>query len=119
VLAGLALAALALVWSMARRLGPPEDEARALAPARREYVEAIAAALAASGDRDGVGATAARGARRRLEARAGLPAGAREAELRDAAARFGLDEAETRAALRGGDALAAARALAKLEGPRR
>ena len=28
VLAGLALAALALVWSMARRLGPAEDEAR-------------------------------------------------------------------------------------------
>jgi hypothetical protein len=119
VLAGLALAALALVWSMARRLGPPEDEARALAPARREYVEAVAAALAASGDRDGVGATAARGARRRLEARAGLPAGAGEAELRDAAARFGLDEVERRAVLGEGDPLAAGRALAKLGGTRR
>jgi len=119
VLAGLALAALALVWSMARRLGPAEDEARTLAPPRRDYVEAIAAGLAASGDRDGVGATAARGARRRLEARAGLPAGAAEPALRDAAARLGLDEAETRAALGDGDELAAGRALAKLEGRRR
>ena len=104
---------------MARRLGPPEDEARSLAPARREYVEAVASALAASGDRDGVGATAARGARRRLEARAGLPAGAGDAELRDAAARLGLDEGETAAALATADALAAGRALAKLEATRR
>ena len=33
VLAGLALAALALVWSMARRFGPPEDEAARARPA--------------------------------------------------------------------------------------
>ena len=48
-IAGLALAALALVWSMARRLGPPEDEARALAPPRRDYVEAVA--VRAGGER--------------------------------------------------------------------
>jgi hypothetical protein len=118
VLAGLALAAIALVWSMARRLGPPEDETRALAPPRREYVEAVAAALTASGDRDGVAATAARAARRRLEARAGVPAGAGEPALREAAARLGLDEAETDAALGDGDGLAAGRALAKLAGRR-
>jgi len=118
VLAGLALAAIALVWSMARRLGPAEDEARALAPPRRDYVEALAAALAATGDREGVAGTAARGARLRLEARAGLPPGADDAALRDAATRFGLDEAETAALLGGGDAadgVAAGRALAKLE----
>ena len=118
VLAGLALAALALVWSMARRLGPAEDEARALAPPRRDYVEALAAALAATGDREGVAGTAARGARLRLEARAGLPPGADDAALREAAARFGLDAAETEALLGRGDAadgVAAGRALAKLE----
>jgi hypothetical protein len=119
VLAGLALAALALVWSMARRLGPPEYEARALAPPRRDYVRAVAAALAASGDRRGVADVAARGARRRLEARAGLPAGADEPSLREAATRFGLDDAETAAVLGAGDELAAGRALAKLEGRRR
>jgi hypothetical protein len=119
VLGGLALAALALVWSMARRLGPPEDEARALAPPRRDYVEAVAAALVASGDRRGVGDAAARGARRRLEVRAGLPAGADERALREAAGRFGLDEAETAAVLGDGEELAAGRALAKLDGRRR
>jgi hypothetical protein len=118
VLAGLALAALALVWSMARRLGPPEDEARVLAPPRRDYVEAIAGALAASGDRAGIAGAAARGARRRLGERAGLPPDAAEPALREAAARFGLDDAETAALLGGGDGLAAGRALAKLE-PRR
>jgi len=119
VLAELALAALALVWSMARRLGPPEDEARRLAPPRRDYVEAVAAALAASGDRRGVGEAAARGARRQLEVRAGLRAGAGDPALREAAARLGLDDSETAAVLGDGDELAAGRALAKLEGRRR
>jgi hypothetical protein len=119
VLAGLALAALALVWSMARRLGPPEDEARALAPPRRDYVEAVATALAASGDHRGVAEAAARGARRRLAERAGLPPGADDPALREAAARFGLDDGETAALLGDGDELAAGRALAKLEAGRR
>ena len=116
VLAGLALAALALVWSMGRRLGPPEDEERALAPPRRDYVEAVAAGLVATGDRRGVGEAAARAARRRLEARAGLPAGAGEPALREAAARLGLDAAETDAVLGAGDGddLVAGRALARL-----
>ena len=120
VLGGLALAALALVWSMARRLGPPEDEERAVAPPRRDYVEAVASALVASGDRRGVAGAAARAARRRLEARAGLPAGAGEPALREAAARLGLDTAETEAVLgaHDGDDLAAGRALARLEGGR-
>jgi hypothetical protein len=118
VLAGLALAALALVWSMARRLGPPEEEARAIAPPRRDYVEAVAAALAASGDRRGVADAAARGARRRLADRAGLPPHAGEPELREAAARFGLDGTETAALLGDGDELAAGRALAQLEARR-
>jgi len=60
VLVGLAIAALLLVWSLARRLGPPEDEERALAPPRRDYAEALAAALAAGGDADGLRAEARR-----------------------------------------------------------
>ena len=116
VLAGLALAALALVWSMARRLGPPEDEATPPAPPRRDYVEALASALATSGDRAGLADAAVRGARRRLERRAGLAPGRRQAELRDAAARLGLDDArDGGAAGRGDDVVAAGRALAKLE----
>ena len=48
----LGLAALAfLVWR-GRRLGPPEDRARALPPPRRAHVEALAAALARTSDRD-------------------------------------------------------------------
>jgi hypothetical protein len=115
VLAGLALAALALVWSMARRFGPPEEAALALAPPRRDYVEAVAAGLAASGDRTGIAAAAAAGARRRLAARAGLPPEAGEPALREAAERFGLDDAEVDALFADGDELAAGRALAKLE----
>jgi hypothetical protein len=48
------------VWSMARRLGSLEEEARALAPPRRDYAEALAAALEASGDEEGLRAEAAR-----------------------------------------------------------
>jgi len=59
-LLGLAVAALLYVWSMARRLGPPEDEERELAPPRRDYAEALAAALEASGDEEGVRAEADR-----------------------------------------------------------
>jgi hypothetical protein len=118
VLAGLALAALALVWSVARRFGPPEEEAAALAPPRRDYVEAVATALAATGDARGVADAAARGARRRLAERAALPPAADEPALRAAAERFGLDDAETDALFGEGDAVAAGRALAKLEARR-
>jgi hypothetical protein len=46
LLAGLALAGLAALWAVGRRLGPPEDPDRALPPPRVEYVDALAAALA-------------------------------------------------------------------------
>ena len=122
VIAGLMLAALAYLSSIARRLGPPEDEERALAPPRRRYVEAVARALGAGGDERGIAAAAARAARRRLAARAGLPPAAGAADLRDAAARLGLDESERAAILApedDADALAAGRALARLEAGRR
>lgn len=47
----LGLAALVGLVARGRRLGPPEDGARVLAPARREHVEALAAALARTSDR--------------------------------------------------------------------
>src|SRR5439155_27082798 len=45
-LAGLGLAAAVWLLARSRRLGPPEDEARALPPPRWAYVEAVAATLA-------------------------------------------------------------------------
>jgi hypothetical protein len=45
MLAGLGLAALAALWAVGRRLGPPEDAERPLPPPRAEYVDALAAAL--------------------------------------------------------------------------
>jgi hypothetical protein len=47
----LALAALVFLVARGRRLGPPESAARALPPPRRAHVEALAAALARTGDR--------------------------------------------------------------------
>jgi hypothetical protein len=41
----LGVAALALVWSRARRFGPPNVDARDLPPARSEYVEALSTTL--------------------------------------------------------------------------
>ncbi|HWH95072.1 MAG TPA: DUF4350 domain-containing protein [Baekduia sp.] len=48
----LGLAALAFLMLCGRRLGPPEQRARALPPPRRAHVEALAAALARAPDRD-------------------------------------------------------------------
>jgi hypothetical protein len=48
----LGLAALAFLIARGRRLGPPEAAARTLPPPRRAHVEALAAALARTRDRD-------------------------------------------------------------------
>jgi hypothetical protein len=48
----LGLAALAFLVVRGRRLGPPEAAARPLPPPRRAHVEALAAALARTSDRD-------------------------------------------------------------------
>jgi hypothetical protein len=48
----LGLAALALLVARGRRLGPPEAAARELPPPRRAHVEALAAALSRTRDRD-------------------------------------------------------------------
>jgi hypothetical protein len=58
-LAGLLLAALALAWSQARRIGPPEDDEPALPPPRADYVDALAGALLRTGKPAEVAALAA------------------------------------------------------------
>ena len=102
-LGGLVLAALVLMWSRGRRLGPAEELERPLPPPRREYVDALAGLLERSRN----------------------PAAAIEplqAELRRRVERHGaagLSDEEVEAALaapkRPEDVLAAGRALARLE----
>jgi hypothetical protein len=117
VLLGLAL--VAFVWSRARRLGPVErDEHEELPPPRAAYVDALAATLEQTKRPDAVGERLASEARARLARRAALHGQGGDAQLREAAARFGLTDEETRAVVdgvRGADgALAAGRALARL-----
>jgi len=118
-LAGLGLAALLFLLARGRRLGPPDPEPPAAVPPRREYVEAMAGVLERTGD-----PTAAEPVRRaahdRLTERFRLAPDAPAEEIRRAGARAGLDEDEARA-LAGppgsdAEALAAGRALARLEG---
>ena len=75
-LAGGFLAAVVWMWSRGRRLGPPDDIERTAPPARRAYVDAMAGALARTRQPDVVVAPLQDRARRRLAARAGLPADA-------------------------------------------
>ena len=115
---GLLLAALALIAARGRRLGPPDQLARELPPARHEYVEAVAASLERTGDSAAVSERLRRSAVEVLARRSGLRSDAREDELRAAGAGIGLGDAELDAILgRAGTqdvAGDASRALAKL-----
>jgi len=121
-LALLGLAALCLLASRARRLGPAEDAARELPPPRAAYVDAVAAALARTAAGGPAPAPLLQAARERLTRRAaGLAAEPGEpGALRAAAAHSGLDARETAAVVDGqaGEdaAMIVAGALAKLEG---
>lgn len=114
------LGGLAFLWARGRRLGPAEELERTLPPARREYVDAMAALLLRT--RDPVGAVEpVRVAARQALARRLAPAAAGdEAGLRAAAAHAGLPPEEIDAIFRRtGDepaVLACGRALARLEG---
>jgi hypothetical protein len=72
----LAVAALAFVWSRARRFGPPDRVARELPPARAEYVHALSVSLERTHDRVGAFVPTQRWARARVATRAGLGANA-------------------------------------------
>ena len=116
LLAGLGLAALAWIASRARRLGPPQDRERRLPPARRRYVDAMAAALARTKRPAQAVAPVRRAAMDAIARRAGL-GGDDLKQLRAAAIRLGLEGDEIDAVL--GDAgddetlLALGRALAR------
>ncbi|HEX7520873.1 MAG TPA: DUF4350 domain-containing protein [Acidimicrobiia bacterium] len=116
-LVGGTLAALLTMLAAGRRLGPPEDESRALPPPRRAYVDAMGVSLARTRQPAAALAPLQDAVRDRLAARAGLDAGATDGDLRAAAVRFGWP-AEDIEALSGplGEErtiLAAGRALAR------
>lgn len=122
-LGGLTLAALVWMVAAGRRLGPPEEDARVLAPHRRAYVDALATTLARTKRRDDAVAPVRAAVRSALSHRAGLSSDANETELRRVAGSFGLSEEETRALFRPAtsefETLAIGRALAKLTGGER
>ena len=119
-LLGLLLAGLAFVWSRARRIGPPQDAERPLPPPRADYVDALAGSLARTGRPAEVARPLRDAGRDALARRAGLGPAPSDGELRAAAARHGLGEAETAALVDGphdlDGALAAGRAHAILNG---
>ena len=92
------LAALAFVWSRARRLGPPDRQARELPPPRALYVDALAHTLQRTRDRQVATEPLRLATRERIAARAGLPHGASDDDVDGAAHSLGLNDAE-RAAL--------------------
>jgi hypothetical protein len=120
-LLGLLLAALAGVGARFRRLADPDPEGVPAMPPRRAHVDALALALGRSGPPGQAAATIPGYARGVVRRRAGLDADATPVELAEAAARFGLDDAEIRAVtaaqLADEDVVTAGRALAKLSGP--
>jgi hypothetical protein len=94
-LALLVAAALLLVLARARRLGPPEDEERAPAPARSLYLESLAAVLARTKDPAGAAPPLQDAVRRRLARRLGGDPD--DADLPRQAGTLGLDGPEVAA----------------------
>lgn len=110
------LAALVLLLSRARRLGPPEQTGGVPTPARREHVEALALALRKAREPEVALAPVRAAARAQVVRRAALAPDAPDDAVREAALRLGFEEDEV-AALSGargdGDVLALGRALAR------
>jgi hypothetical protein len=88
------VAAIAYVWSRARRFGPPDRKARDLPPARAEYVQALSMTLERTRDRAGSLAPAQQFARNRVAARAGLGAQPTDEQLARAARDLGCSDDE-------------------------
>ncbi len=99
LLAGLGLAALALMVARGRRLGPPEEERRELPPPRRAYVHSLAGVLARTRRPAEALEPVRAEARARIARRAGLPPDAAPDSLAAAARRFGLPAVEIDAML--------------------
>ncbi|HEY5077459.1 MAG TPA: DUF4350 domain-containing protein [Acidimicrobiia bacterium] len=115
-----ALAALAFVWSRARRFGPPDRRGRDLPPARAQYVQALSVSLERTRDHAGALGPAQRWACARVAARAGLGANADTEELARAARSFGCAPDEIAALLApvsdDASVLALGRAVARVGG---
>jgi hypothetical protein len=94
-----ALAALAFIWSRARRFGPPDRPARDLPPARAEYVRSLSTTLERTHNRPGSFAPVQRWTRDRISARAGLAPDANDEAIAAAAKSLGCSDAEVRAVL--------------------
>ncbi|MGI8795715.1 MAG: DUF4350 domain-containing protein [Acidimicrobiia bacterium] len=122
-LVGLALASLVGAVAAGRRLGPPEDEARALPPPRRAYVDAMAESLERTRRPVEALAPLQAATRARLARRAGLRPDSSEEELRAGAIRLGWSATEVEAlfAPTADDAavMAAGNALARVTGGER
>lgn len=90
------LAAMVGLWTRGKRLGPPEDLERPLAPPRRLHVDALASALARSRDAAGVGARLRASVRSQLSRASGIAVDDPRfvAAARDRAAAAGVPEAE-------------------------
>ncbi|MDQ1521226.1 MAG: hypothetical protein QOI55_2299 [Actinomycetota bacterium] len=116
-LAGLGLAALVLIWARGRRLGPPEDAERTLPPPRRAYVDALAATLERTHDRNDAVAPVRDAVRTRIARRAGLAPDASPADIDRAGQSLGFDDDERRVLVRGAtnddDVVTIGRALAR------
>jgi hypothetical protein len=115
-----AVAALAFVWSRARRFGPPDQISRDLPPARAEYVQALSISLERTHDRVGALAPAQRSTRARIASRAGLGANASDDAFVQAARGFGCSNEEIAALLApvsdDASVLALGRAVARVSG---
>jgi Domain of unknown function (DUF4350) len=90
----LALAALALAWSRARRLGPPDQPARRLPPPRADYVEALSLTLERTRDPTQSFAPLRGWVRDHVSARSALPATATDDDVAHAAHALGYPDDE-------------------------
>ena len=119
-LAGLALAAVVFMIGRARRFGPPEAAARALAPSRRLYVDSLAQTLARTRRRADAVTVVQSAARDRVVQRTGLPVDASPQDIASAAVGMGLsdDEADALSSVPGSDrdVVLVGRAFAKTTG---
>lgn len=118
----LVVAAGAAMLSRGRRLGPATEPDEPPSPGRSAYVDALAALLARTSDRDRAAEHLRARGRSLLARRVGLPPDPTPDDVRAAARRAGLDAADA-AALAGGspsttpvEVRAVGRALARLEG---
>jgi uncharacterized protein DUF4350 len=99
--AGLGVAALALIWARARRLGPPEEAQRALPPPRRAYVDALGTTLERTRDPATALARVRDAVRAALVRRGGLDVHANTADVDRIARELGFDDRERTVLARG------------------